>query len=68
LALPATGSDHQNASAPKEERFVARPVPQRRNQMVAAALVLVMASALIFVMALVMLLHYAGTHHISATL
>jgi hypothetical protein len=46
----------------------AQRIPHRRNQLLAVTLVSVTASLFIIVVGLVILLHYAETHHLLAAL
>lgn len=61
--------DPSRAQAQSETpRVPAQRIPHRRNQMLAVTLFSVTASLFIIVVGLVILLHYAETHHLLAAL
>jgi hypothetical protein len=62
-------TDPSKAQAQSETPHVAaQRIPHRRNQILAVTLVSVTASLFIIVVGLVILLHYAETHHLLAAL
>ncbi|QXX74380.1 hypothetical protein MHY1_01192 [Methylovirgula sp. HY1] len=70
----ATGSEETDDRAVPDAVGMARnlprpgPVPRRRNQMLAIVLASLIAGLFIFVVGLVIALHYAETHHMLANL